>query len=170
MTANPSCGCRGGHFQLHTLWLGEAHDIKGIIANQPNLRFLGVFCIFEERLLTTVKGLVQRASSCTIPTIVILNYGFPTLLIFPSSHRHGQVLGECREIARSISEFPPNFHNFTLAFNFLWSTGEDIGLFIEVMKEMATCFQTYYPHLKVERLSISIHDLTTHWQVRRSSL
>ncbi len=54
-----------------------------------------------------------------------------------------------------------------LTFNFLWSTGEDIGLFCEVMKEIATCFQTY-PHLKVERLDIRIQDLTT--QVRRSSL
>lgn len=120
--------------------------------------------------MTKLKGLVQRASSsCTIPTIVMLNYHFyPTLLIFPSSHRPGQVLEECREITRSLSVFPKDFHTLSLTFNFMCSTGENIGFFIEVMKGIVTCLQTYYPHLKVDRLDIRIHDLTT--QVRRCSL
>ncbi|KAF8346153.1 hypothetical protein F5887DRAFT_962889 [Amanita rubescens] len=154
---------RGGHFQLHTLWLGDAHDLEGILANQPNLRFLGVFYNSAEHLSARIKLLVQRASSsCTIPTIVILNYFYSGLQIFPSSHRPGQVFGECREITRSLYEFPKKFHVFGLTFNFLWSsTGEDIGLFSEVMKGIATCFQTYYPRLKVGDLRIVIHDLTT---------
>ncbi|KAF8349573.1 hypothetical protein F5887DRAFT_501738 [Amanita rubescens] len=154
---------RGGHFQLHTLWLGDAHDLKGILVNQPNLRFLGVLYNSAGHLSEKIKGLIQRASSsCIIPTIVTLNHSFDSfgaLQIFPSSHRPGQVLGECREITRSLGEFPKEFHVLNLTFNFL--LGEDIDLFSEVMKGIATCFQTYSPHLKVERLQIMIRDLTT---------
>ena len=156
--AMPICNhrCRGGHFQLHMIWIDEAQDFRGIIANQPNLRFLGGFHN-DQQLWGTIEGLAQNAS-CTMPTIVMLNFLYPRLDIYPSTHRPGQVRGECREIIRSLRKFTwDSLLGYHLTFN-LWSIEEDIGLFNEVMKEIAICLKTC-SHLIVECLEIQVHDL-----------
>ena len=141
---------RGGHFQLRTLWLEHGHDIWGIIADQPNLRFLGIFYDddADKYFWRKIRGLFRDASvSLPRTTLYMLKRcgrRILTLELFPSSHHPGEVLQECREFARSLKEFPQDYYllqaKCRLALNLFGLAMENLNLLAEVMEGIATYF------------------------------
>jgi hypothetical protein len=135
----------GKHFQLHTLWLEHGHDLAGIVTNQPNLRFLGIYSDSKPDWKKINK---LFRSQNAMPTIILLKcLTEPITLpleIFPASHRPGQVLQECREIERSIREFQKVYYyrgrSCYLTFNLLGLQEENLKLLVEVMEGIAVCF------------------------------
>jgi len=159
---------RGGHFRLHTLWLDDAHDLKGIVTDQPNLRFLGVYYHYtDKKFWRKIKGLFQTVPSPRrMPTICMLKcYSpwIPMVKMFPASHRPGEVVQECQEIARSLMEFPKRYfrrHECNIAFDLFGITKENINLLCEVMEGIATCIQSYSPSPRIIFLEFTIDDTT----------
>ena len=142
---------RRGHFRLHTLWLEYDHDLKGFVTDQPNLRFLGVYYkTADKHFWRKIKGLFHTLPSPrTMPTICMLScYSpwIPMVVIFPTSHRPGQVVWECQEIIRSLMEFPERYfrrRECNITFDLFGITKENINLIGEVMEGIATCIQSY---------------------------
>lgn len=150
-------GCRGGYFQLQTLWLEHGHDIGGIVADLPNLKFLGIFYVeINKRFWKKIKGLFQNASSpLTMPAIVLLERFRHTLEIFPSSHHLRQLLTECREIGISLGDYTKADCDLTI--DLLGIQEESIS---EIMERIAVNFQVHCPSLSIRYLEFRIHDKT----------
>jgi hypothetical protein len=181
---------RHDHLRLHTLWLEHGHDLKGIIADLPNLRFLGIyfnrtFNHTGKRFRRKIKELIQASSSPhTTPTICMLQS--PTLgwgpimgcisltpmVILPASHRLGEAVQECQEIARSLIEFPKRYletRAYNITFDLFGITKEDINLLSEVMEGLATSIQSYSPSPSIGFLEFRIDDITIKVRFRLSS-
>ena len=96
----------------------------------------------------------------------------PVVEIFPASHRPGEVVLECREIARYLIEFPKGYfkrHHVSISFDLFGITNENINLLIEVMEGMANCTQSYSSSLHITSLAFRIDDTTMKVRSRLSS-
>ena len=140
---------RGGYFKLHTLYLDHSHDLEGIIADQPQLRLLGI-CFFldilDMDLWTKVEQLYQSPSRRrTVPMVLLRDSSAHGGLIYmlPSFHRPGEALQACREIAASLNEWRKSFHGYELSLSLIGISEEDIGLLGEVIGAMAACSDYY---------------------------
>ncbi|KAF8332435.1 hypothetical protein F5887DRAFT_996809 [Amanita rubescens] len=168
---------RHDHLRLHTLWLEHGHDLKGIIADLPNLRFLGIyFNCTDKRFGRKIKELIQTTSSPhTTPTICMLQsftlgqapamslFSRTPMVIFPASHRLGEAIQECQEIARSLIKFPKHYFKtgvYNITFDLFGITKEDINLLCEVMEGLATSIQSYGPSPFIGSLEFKIDDIT----------
>jgi len=83
--------------------------------------------------------------------------------IFPASHRLGEVVPECQEIARSLMEFPANYfrrHECNLTFDLFRITKGNINLLGEVMEGIATSIQSYTPSPTIRFLEFTIDNPT----------
>jgi len=157
---------RRGRFQLHMLWLDEGHDLKGIVTDQPNLRFLGVFYAHTDKhFWREIKGLFHTVPSPrTMPTICMLNcYSpwVPMVNIFPAYHRPGEVVREFQEIVRSLFEFPKLYfrrRECNITFDLFGIKKENINLLGDVMEGIATCIQSYSPSPSIIFLEFTIDD------------
>ena len=71
-------GTRGGYFKLHTLYLEHRHDLEGIIADQPQLRLLGIYCVFgplQMDFWTQIEQLYQSPfRQRTMPAVFVLGH------------------------------------------------------------------------------------------------
>ena len=150
----------GNHFQLHTLWLEHGHDLAGIVANQPNLRFLGIYS--DSKPDWNVINELFRCQNA-MPTIILLKcltepINLP-LELFPASHYPGQVLQECREIERSIREYQKVYYyrgrTCYLTFNLMGLKEENMNLLVEVMEGIAICF----PDLVFTSVEVRVDDI-----------
>ena len=177
---------RHGHLQLRTVWLEHGHDLRGIIADLPNLRFLGIyFNHTNKQFWTKIKGLIQTTTSprttpticmlkCYTPGRIMMSFDrlIPVVEIFPASHRPGEVALECREIARYLIEFPKGYfkrHHVSISFDLFGITNGNINVFIEVMEGMANCTQSYSSSLHITSLAFRIDDTTIKVRSRLSS-
>ncbi len=167
--------CRGGHFQLETLYLNICwHDLDKVVARQPQLRFLGLYDTdFYGRLVSgdvnrfrqIENSLCHHASSG--PAIFIL-LDFLTLtgscdiIIFPVFH--GSV--DAPQVFQQISVH----HDFYYEYGYdvslsLFGISEDnINLFCEALEAMAMCARRHlYPKLtrgSYTNLRIIVHETT----------
>jgi hypothetical protein len=83
--------------------------------------------------------------------------------IFPASHRLGEVVPECQEIARSLMEFPENYfrrHECNITFDLFGITKRNINLLGEVMEGIATSIQSYTPSPTIRFLEFRIDNPT----------
>ncbi|KAF8341153.1 hypothetical protein F5887DRAFT_976970 [Amanita rubescens] len=171
---------RRGRFQLHTLWLDESHDLKGIVTNQPNLRLLGVYYGHrgdtDKHLWRQIKGLFQTVPSTrTMPTICMLNcYSpwVPMVNIFPAYHRPGEVVREFQEIVRSLFEFPKRYlrrRGCNITFDLFGIKKENINLLGDVMEGIATCIRSFSPSWSTTFLEFTIDDTMIKVHSRLSS-
>ena len=81
--------------------------------------------------------------------------------IFPASHRPGEVVRECQEIARSLIEFPKLYfrrHGCNITFDLFGIKKENINLLGDVMEGIATCIQSYSPSPSITFLEFMIDD------------
>ena len=103
------------------------------------------------------------AMSCYYPTPVE---------IFPASHRPGEVVRECQEIARSLIKFPESYFErggYHITFNLFGITKENINLLGEVMEGIATFIQSYSPSSYIGSLEFRIDDTAVKVHSRLSS-
>jgi hypothetical protein len=150
----------------------EDLDLESIIANQPRLRLLGIYCgeddetVFAER----IKPLFESSSRrLRIPTIfalgrfcwdIRLNWTSKCLRLtmLPLSHHPGEALQECRKILTLLSKYHKVHYVRHVSFKLLGITEENISLLEEVMEAMVTCLQNYGKCC--EYVNISMSDTT----------
>jgi hypothetical protein len=150
---------RGGYFKLHTLYLEHSQDLEGIIADQPQLRLLGI-CFFldilDMDLWTKVQQLYQSPSRRrTMPMVLLrdcLAHG-GLIYMLPSFHRPGEALQACREIAASLNKWRKSFHGYELSLSLIGISEENICLLGEVIGAMAAC-KDYY----TGGMNVVLHD------------
>ena len=151
---------RGGYSRLHTLCLDCSHDLEGIIADQPHLRFLGIHYDYSDTdLLMKIQALYQNASpSRTMPTVFTLHMltHVPMVDIWPSFHRPGEALQLCREIVLSLSKSPMHCYvqRMILSFCLLGISEENIDLLSEAMDAAAACLKNYDTHCEYMRIIV----------------
>ena len=157
---------RGGHFQLHTLYLEDYHDLEGIIADQAHLRLIGIHETSHIKPpWAKVEGLHQssrrrRAS----PIVFALNDWFcdsRRMTLFPAFH-DPEVHQEYQKIATS----PRGVNNFygkgyDLCFCLLGISEKNGSLLSDMMKAMALVHSSYNPK-KYVTLEIIDHDTSIH--------
>ncbi|KAF8341130.1 hypothetical protein F5887DRAFT_1076559 [Amanita rubescens] len=105
---------RGGYFKLNSLCLEGFHDIDGIVAGQPHLQLVGIFCQVSgpnTHLLETLERLSQTPSHRrTLPSFFLLDYRLkPVIFMLPFLYHLGEVPKVCRETVTLINKWP-NFH------------------------------------------------------------
>ncbi|KAF8686922.1 hypothetical protein AX14_003756 [Amanita brunnescens Koide BX004] len=150
---------RGGYFKLHTLYLKHSHDLGGIIANQPQLRLLGIcffFDTFDTDLWMKIEQLYQGPSRHrTMPTVLLWDCLADGDLIYmlPSFHRPGEALQACQEIAASLNKWRKSFHRSELSLSLIGISEENISLFGEVIRAVVAC-KDYY----TGGMNIVLHD------------
>ena len=132
----------------------EDLDLKGLIADQPRLRLLGLWSETDddEVLAQRTKQLLE-ISSCRLTVFVLHGFTWDThsytartyhkITLLPLSHRPGKALQECRNILTLISKYHKRQYVRHLSFKLLGATEENISLLEEVMEAMATCLQDY---------------------------
>ena len=136
---------RGGYFKLHTLYLEHSQDLEGIIADQPQLRLLGI-CFFldilDMDLWTKIEQLYQSPSRRrTMPMVLLqdcLDHG-GLIYMLPSFHRPEEALKACREITASLNKWRNSFHRHELSLSLIGISEENISLLGEVIGAMAAC-------------------------------
>ena len=137
---------RGSRLKLDTLFLAHTHDLEGIIVDQPHLQLLGIYYDSAPPSLLTnfTTRLFQSMASHrhTMPNIFMLDCSarYATLDIFPSSHRPGKAHQVCRDIAISLRKCPRGYYQhetYSLTFDFLGITEENISLFYEAAEAVA---------------------------------
>ena len=147
---------RSGYFKLHTLYLEHSHDLEGIIADQPQLRLLGIYFaldILHMDLWTKIEQLYQSASRRrAMPVVFMLShlpyYGPRQIHMLPSFHRPEEALQVCQEIAASLNKWRNGFDGnigYQLSLSLIGISEKDISLLDEVIRAMAACRRDYYP-------------------------
>ena len=149
---------RGGYFKLHTLYLEHSQDLEGIIADQPQLRLLGI-CFFldilDMDLWTKIEQLYQSPSRRrTVPMVLLRDSSAHGGLIYmlPSFHRPEEALKACREITASLNKWRNSFHRHELSLSLIGISEENISLLGEVIGAMAAC--NYY----TGGMNVVLHD------------
>lgn len=159
---NPSLH-RGNHFRLHTLCVEVSHDLEGIITAQPHLQLLGIYYANSDILFgNKIRPLLKTSRCHMMPTVFMLDSSayITTLALFPSSHRPGEALQVCQEIAASLGMFPKNYYvpdRCHISFHLGGIMKEHISLLQEVMEAMAICMRKYF---HCSYLGVIIYDST----------
>ncbi|KAF8341154.1 hypothetical protein F5887DRAFT_976978 [Amanita rubescens] len=166
----------GGYFKLETLYLDFCwHDLEGVIAGQPQLRFLGLYdSDFDLRLIWGgAKRLYQIKNYChhpsSRPAIFALDFvtmsGTREITIFPVFHRSV----DASQVLQQIS-IHPKIHDFyyeggyDVSLSLFGISENNIDLFCEVLEAMEICSRRHlYPKLtraSFKVLKIIVHETT----------
>ena len=154
---------RGGHFQLHTLYLEDFHDLEGIITDQAHLRLLGIYetsqCSHTKPPWAKVKGLYQ--TSRVSPTIFVLHDWIcdgPRITMFPAFY-DPEVHQEYLKIATSPRGVKSYRKVYSLCFCLLAISEKNGDVLGHIMKLMAENHSNWY---RSATLSIIVHDTSIH--------
>jgi hypothetical protein len=158
---------RGGHFQLHTLYLEDFHDLEGIIADQAHLRLVGIHEISRIKPpWAKVKGLHQSSRRRHgSPIIFVLDDWFSDsrrMTMFPAFH-DPEVHPEYPKIAtspRGVNKFYRK--GYDLGFCLLGISEKNGSLLADMMKAMAPIHSSYHPKGYYSTLKIIVHDTSIH--------
>ncbi|KAF8341138.1 hypothetical protein F5887DRAFT_976896 [Amanita rubescens] len=167
----------GGYFKLETLYLNFYwHDLEGVIAGQPQLRFLGLYdSDYSEPLIwREVKGLYQIKNchcrhTSSGPAIFILDFFTFNLTreitIFPVFHRSV----DAPQVFQQISVHP-KIHDlyyedrYYVSLSLFGISEDNINLFCEVLEAMEICSRhRLYSKLtrkSYKTLKIIVHETT----------
>ena len=154
---------RGGHFQLHTLYLEDFHDLEGIITDQAHLRLLGIYqTSYIKPPWAKVKRLYR--SSRVSPTIFVLHnwdnslYDGPQITMFPAFY-DPQVHQEYQKVATSPRGVKSYRILSGLYFCLLGISEKNGDLLGHIMKVMADNHSSWY---RGTTLSIIVYDTSIH--------
>ena len=153
---------RGGYFKLETLYLNFYwHDLEGVIAGQPQLRFLGLY----DYRLDQIRNYHRRHTSSG-PAIFILDFfTLSKITILPVFHRSV----DAPQVFQQISVHP-KIHNlgyedgYDVSLSLFGISEDNINLFCEALEAMEMCARRrLYPKLTLEshnNLKIIVHETT----------
>jgi hypothetical protein len=161
---------RGGHFQLHTLYLEDFHDLAGIIADQAHLRLLGIHETSHIKPpWAKVKGPYQRSRHRhgSLMIFVLDDWfndgpGSPRMTMFPVFH-DPEVHPEYPKIATSPRRVNKSYgEGYELCFCLFGISEKNGSLLADMMKAMAPIHSRYYPEGYHSTLKIIVHDTSIH--------
>ena len=158
---------RGGHFQLHTLYLEDFHDLEGIITDQAHLRLLGIHQTSHIKTpWAKVKGLYHSSPRrYASPMILVLDDWFSAsrwMTMFPAfSDPEVQEYHKIATSPRGLNKFYEE--GYALCFCLLGVSEKNGNLLGDMMKAMAQIHSSSYPKWYLySTLKIIVHDTSIH--------